>query len=849
MTAPQRSCILNVDDYGASRDAASNLLREAGFDVIEAASGGEALRLAGSMHPQLVLLDVKLPDLSGYEVCGQLKADPETSSIPILMVSGHFDQGHDKVRGLNSGADGYLVKPVEAAELIATIRALLRMRAAEAARFESEARFRSVADNAPVMIWMAGPDKSYTFFNERWLDFTGRTLNHQLNQSWTEGIHPEDRERYRLAYDAAFEEHHEFSVEYRLRHYTSEYRWIMDKGIPRFAPDGTFIGFIGSCIDITERRETDTERAELLAREQAAREEAESYSRMLQRLQSVTDIALSHMSLDALLTEMLGRICELLETQSAAIMLADKDGKSLVVRAAVGLEREAATEVSLPFGRGIRGRIAATRKPFIVDDLSKNKIVSPLLREKYRAFIGAPLLIDDRLVGVIHAATITPRHFTADDLKLLQLVAERAALAIEQTRLYEAEQSARREAEMANRIKDEFLATVSHELRAPLTAILGWVRLLREGHLDAGDADRAMETIERSARTQNRIINDLLDVSNIITGKLRLNVRPIEPVPVIESAVEALRPAAEAKAINLEMSLDEAVGPISADSDRLQEIVWNLVSNAIRFTPKGGSVQLRLQRESSDIEIIVSDTGAGISSEFLPYVFDRFRQGDSSSTRRQGGLGLGLAIVRHLVELHGGTVRAESAGEDQGATFTVKLPLMIARDERKSPVIESDPELECPPELESLRVLVVDDDPDARALIRTMFDQCGAEVRTAASAREALEIFMREGGWQPELLVSDIEMPETDGYSLIRNVRKLEAKRGGRPVAAMALTAYGRVDDRLRALSAGFQMHMVKPVESIELLAVAASLTGRLGKKASNDKRALNSSCELRKQM
>jgi signal transduction histidine kinase/CheY-like chemotaxis protein len=481
----------------------------------------------------------------------------------------------------------------------------------------------------------------------------------------------------------------------------------------------------------------------------------------------------------------------------------------------------------------VAGRIAESREPLVIEDLSQFEVVSSILRQTARSVIGVPLMIEDRVIGVIHVDTVETRRFSENDLKLLQLAADRVAVAIERARLYEAEQRARLEAESANRMKDEFLATVSHELRSPLNSILGWVSLMREGKLDEEAEARALETVERSARAQNRIISDLLDVSRIISGQLRLNMRPLEPASVIEAAVEAVRPAAEAKSVQLHVVLDSDAGPISGDSDRLQQIVWNLVSNAIKFTERGGSAQVRLERVGSEIEIIVSDTGIGIDPEFIPFVFDRFRQEDSSSTRKQGGLGLGLAIVRHLVELHGGTVHAESEGDGKGATFVVTLPLMISRsaeagEQRTHPTVPLDGlTLERPTQLVGLRALVVDDDPNARDLVSAILAECEAEVKTAASAAEALAILGDRSEWQPDVLILDIEMSDVDGYELMRRVRKLPAERGGR-VPAVALTAYARVEDRMKALSAGFQMHVPKPVEPAELLTVLASVTGRL---------------------
>jgi len=389
---------------------------------------------------------------------------------------------------------------------------------------------------------------------------------------------------------------------------------------------------------------------------------------------------------------------------------------------------------------------------------------------------------------------------------------------------------ARLQAEQANRLKDEFLATLSHELRTPLNAILGWSQMLQTHNLGESEAKKALATIERNARAQNQLIDDLLDVSRIITGKLRLDVRAVDLSSIITLAIDAARPGADAKNIRLQPLLDPQAGPISGDSDRLQQIIWNLLSNAIKFTPKGGRVQVRLERVNSHVEIVISDTGAGIEPEFLPHVFDRFRQSDGSMTRRHGGLGLGLAIVRQLVELHGGTVSVSSGGEGQGATFTVNLPLLPVRREPLSDVPRVHPKAEigggmdCPPELSDLRVLLVDDEADSRDLLNLVLNSCGARVTTVSSAAEAFETAKRE---KFDVIVSDIGMPEEDGFSLIAKIRSLTNEQGGN-TPAIALTAYARAEDRVQALRSGFQMHVAKPVEPSELVTVVANLAGRM---------------------
>ena len=408
----------------------------------------------------------------------------------------------------------------------------------------------------------------------------------------------------------------------------------------------------------------------------------------------------------------------------------------------------------------------------------------------------------------------------------------------ERVRLLAAEQEARAAAEAANRSKDEFLATLSHELRTPLNAILGWAQLLRVGALPADETSQGLETIERNAKAQAQLVDDLLDLSRIIAGKVRVEVGPVDLVAVVEGALDSVRPAADAKGIAVIPVLDAHAGPVVGDANRLQQVAWNLLSNAIKFTPRGGRVDVWLCGTESDAELTVSDNGTGIRREFLPHVFDRLRQADGSTTRRHGGLGLGLAIVRHLVELHGGTVSAFSEGEGRGSSFTVRLPLstgprrFIGRHVLSEPGTESVPPGGAPiapsahtRSLEGAKVLVVDDEPDAREIVQVSLEQRGATVSTAASAAEAL-VAMRGAGGPPDVLLSDIGMAGEDGYSLIGQVRQLSDVDGGN-VPAVALTAYARDEDRTRALDAGFQEHVSKPVEPAHLAAVVARLLNK----------------------
>jgi len=644
--------ILNVEDYAPSREASSELLRLEGFAVFEAATGGEALELVARVRPQLVLLDVKLPDISGHEVCRRLKADDAT--MPILQISASLASSQDRVRGLESGADAYLVKPVEPEELIATIRALLRMREAEEARRETEQRYELLFESSSLPTWICDLE-SFQF----------------------------------LAVNQAALKHYEYSRDEFLTMSLRDIQPVED--LP--AVDGDIFKVPRAFPNASEWRHT-------------------------------------------------------------------KKGGMII-------------EVEV---------------------------------------IWHELLYLGRRAALVLAKDITDRKHAEE----------------ERERLLDMEQKARGEAEAANRTKDEFLATVSHELRAPLNAMLGWAQILRSTRVDDKTLAHAIEIIERSARTQSRLIEDLLDTARIVSGKLRLDIQPVDLASLIENAVEVLRPASEAKRIDIRLELNAGREVITGDPDRLQQVVWNILSNAIKFTEKGGRVEVRLERADPHVRVTVSDTGRGISPEYLPFIFDRFHQADTSSARRSTGLGLGLSLVRHLVELHGGTVYAKSPGEGLGATFVIDLPLraVLPQSSDGEPPVFGGVGVLGAPSLDGVWALVVDDEADARELVATLLHQCGAKVTAVASAADALAV-LQAGDHErpPDVLVSDVSMPEVDGYELIRRIRELAPEMGGR-IPAVALTAYGRSIDRIHALSSGFQMHMPKPVEPAELATVVASLTG-----------------------
>jgi len=437
------------------------------------------------------------------------------------------------------------------------------------------------------------------------------------------------------------------------------------------------------------------------------------------------------------------------------------------------------------------------------------------------SYLCLPLTVHGRTIGALTFATAeSERHYDDDGIRIAQDAAARTALAYDNARAYEQLQA-------ANQLKDEFLATLSHELRTPLNAILGYARMLRSGILKAERHSLALETVERNATTLTQMVEDVLDVSRIAAGKIRLHIQPVDLAPVVRDALATVAPAAEAKGVRLQSVVEPDVGHVSGDPDRLQQVIWNLLSNAVKFTPRDGRVQLRLQRVNSHVELSVSDTGIGIREEFVPHLFERFRQGDSTTTRAHGGLGLGLAIARRIVELHGGRIEAFSPGEGKGATFRVALPVMIVHhdvpgERRVHPRVPSrDAAVEFPA-LPNIVVLVVDDDPDALSLVREILESAGARVRTAASATDALESIAAE---PPDVLVSDLGMPAIDGFELIRRIRQMAG--AARDLPAAALTAYARSEDRAKTLRSGFEMHLAKPIDPSELIAAVASLARR----------------------
>ncbi len=644
MTAAERLRILNVDDYGPARYARTKLLQQAGFDVVEADTGAAALRQAIQARPHVVLLDVKLPDVDGYEVCRRLKADPATAPIPVLHLSAAHRTAGDHARGLDAGADGFLVEPVAPEVLLATVRSVARTRRAEDAVRAAARQWQLTFDAISDAVCLLGPG--------------GRILRH----------------------------------------------------------NAVFAALAG-------------DNEELIGRDGA-------------------DVA--------------GRVLRYPATELRALLRSDR--------------------------RAVREFLVGPRWL---------QLVTEVVRDEAGRLEGGLLILTD--------------------------ISERKRVDSMKAELLRMEQQARLGAEASNRAKDEFLAVLSHELRTPLTAMLGWIRMLAVGDLDGGATAHAIEVIERNTRLQAQIVEDLLDVSRIIAGKMMLEIHEVVPSVVLRAAVDGVGAAAETKGIEIALDIRADVEVVRGDGGRLLQVFSNLLSNAVKFTPAGGRIVVVASREGDGLRVAVTDSGRGIDPALLPYVFEPFRQAEGASRRTHTGLGLGLAIVRHLVELHGGHADASSPGLGQGSTFTVWLPAEPPGVADARAALRSD--VPAPAEIASLhgvRLLVVEDDADTREVVRLILRESGADVVGVGSASAALDVIQIA---PPDVLISDIGLADRDGYDLIRTVRQLPGGRGGVP--AIALSAFARESDRLEALRAGYDRHVPKPVEPRSLRSAIVDLLAR----------------------
>ncbi|OYD95066.1 hybrid sensor histidine kinase/response regulator [Nostoc sp. 'Peltigera membranacea cyanobiont' 213] len=663
--------ILLVDDKLENLLALEAILEKLGENLVRATSGEEALRCLLHQDFAVILLDVQMPGMDGFETATLIRNRGRSRHTPIIFLTAFSTSDQMLFKGYALGAVDYLLKPLDPNILTSKVTVFVELfKKTEAVKQQtaqlvavngslrqSEERLRSLSTCSPVGIFEIDTEGGCRYTNPRYQAICGLKAAESLEKSWLESVHPEDREQAVASWSSYIYYGRDYSEEFRFQTAQGIVRWVQVRSSPMLSGQGELLGYVGTLEDITERKQAEEVRAQVIR-----------------------------------------------------------------------------------------------------------------------------------------------------------------------------EQTARQEAEAANRMKDEFLAVLSHELRTPLTSMLGWSKILRSKKLDDKATSRALEAIERNAISQMQLIEDILDVSRIIRGQLRLNVSAVNLISVMEAALEAVRPLADPKEILLNTMLDTSVGSVYGDPARLQQIVWNLLTNAIKFTPKGGRVEVNLsvvwgeeqQTTKKYAQIKVIDTGIGISSEFLPKVFERFRQADSTTTRSHNGLGLGLAIVRHLVELHKGTIFAQSLGTGQGATFTVKLPLLQDnrgnRGNREATGEISSSVASTP--LAGLRVLVVDDEADTRNFLSFMFEEYGAFAIAVASVDEALAVLEQA---KADILISDIGMSEQDGYTLIRKLRSLEPEKGG-CIPAIALTAYTREEDRLKALSAGFQQHLSKPIDPTKLIAMVANV-------------------------
>ena len=683
-------------------------------------------------------------------------------------------------------------------------------------------RFRQLTLATTQIVWTTDPRGVVLEDSGSWRAFTGTSLLGSGNEAWVHSVHPDDREPLSARWQQALQTSQPFAAEVRLRRVDGQFRHCSVRVVPVRDPDGTVREWVGVHEDIHERRMA----AQVLLEE---RETIGALNRLGPTLAAELDLKTLVQSVTDAATDLTGAAFG-----AFFYNLIDARGESYTLYTLSGVSKDSFEQFPLPRATELFGPTFRGEAVIRIDDVRKDPRYGtqgphhgmPPGHLPVVSYLATPVKNrEGKVLGGLFFGHPDAGVFTERSEQLVVGLAAQAAVAMDNAHLFELIVREKQRVEEANRAKDEFLSVVSHELRTPLSAILGWARIARSTTLTPEKHARALETIERNARSQAQLIEDLLDISRIITGKLRLEVRPMLPAPAIEAALESIRPAAEAKGLRLKAVLDPNAGPVSGDPDRLQQVVWNLLSNSVRYTPRGGWVQVELAKVHSSVEICVADSGEGIAEEFLPHVFERFRQADSSSTRQHGGLGLGLSIVRHLVELHGGTIEAASEGKGKGAIFRLKLPLSALRvDPREREVAvpgpSEPPTLVCPQELMGARILVVDDEPDARELLRTVFEGCGAKVTVASSASEALhQLEAQRFG----VLVSDIGMPGEDGFSLIRRVRALTPAPSA-SVPAIALTAYARLEDRTRALLCGFSVHAAKPIEPAELVVMVAAL-------------------------
>jgi PAS domain S-box-containing protein len=730
---------------------------------------------------------------------------------------------NDVMPAATEADDALLVTAQSAHEELLSARETLR---------QSQLELRALADSMPQLAWIAEQDGTMIWYNQRWYDYTGTSPEQMAASGWHDVYAPDCVAAMEAHWDQCRLSGEPLELEVPIRSAEGEFRWFLTRANPVRSSNGKVLRWFGTCTDVDQ-----VKRAQEALRDETA---------VLELVNRTGTALASTRDLHPLLQELTDAATSISGARFGAFFYqsVDDHGVAMILHTLSSGAPDAFASFGAPrasalLGPSMRGEGPVRSDDLLTDPRYNNAATGaeqgaapgePLVR----SYLAVPVALSSgAVIGCLFFGHPEPEMFTERTERIIGGIAAQAAIAIDNARLYEAsqqaaqerkvlldsERQARAEAERTSQMKDEFLATLSHELRTPLTAILGWAQVLRRGSRDQADLHRGLQTIERNARAQAQLIEDLLDMSSIASGKVKLEMLSLSPAAIAAAAIETVRPAAEAKHIHLHTDFEAAAGMVAGDANRLQQIIWNLLTNAIKFTPHDGAVTVGVRREGDQIAIFVRDTGIGIAPDFIHHVFERFRQADATTTRKHGGLGLGLSIVKHLVEQHGGTVSAESAGEGLGACFTVRLPRRAGKNEQPIHVAGNGAVANAH-DLSGLQVLVVDDEDDARELIKRILNDCNADVLTAATATEALTLLKHA---RPDLMVSDLGMPEVDGYGLLDRIRALGPAHGGN-LPAIALTAFARSEDRVRALSSGFLAHISKPVEPSELISKVAAM-------------------------
>jgi PAS domain S-box-containing protein len=686
---------------------------------------------------------------------------------------------------------------------------------------QSQLELRALANSMPQLAWIAEQDGTMIWYNQRWYDYTGTSPEQMAAGAWRDVYAPECLDPMAQLWEQCRASGAPFELEVPIRSADGEFRWFLTRANPVRSSNGLILRWFGTCTDVDQ-----VKRAQEALRDETA---------VLELVNRTGTALASTRDLHPLLQELTDAATSISGARFGAFFHQglDGDGAAALLHTLSSGAPAGFASFGEPRAAALLGPNTGGKAPVRSDDLQAEGRQTAPGQPPVRSYLAVPVALSSgTVIGCLCFGHPEPDMFSERTERIIGGVAAQAAIAIDNARLYQAtqqaaeerkvlldsERQARAEAERTSQMKDEFLATLSHELRTPLTAILGWAQVLRRGSRDQADLHRGLQTIERNARAQAQLIEDLLDMSSIASGKVQLEMLSLSPSTIAAAAIETVRPAAQAKHIRLQTEFEALAGMVAGDANRLQQIIWNLLTNAIKFTPHGGMVTIGVRREGDQVAIFVRDTGIGIAPGFIAHVFERFRQADATTTRQHGGLGLGLSIVKHLVEQHGGTVSAESAGEGLGACFTVRLPRRTGKNEAAAGA-DGLPSA-ATHDLSGLQVLVVDDEDDARELIKRILNDCNADVLTAATATEALSLLQHA---RPDLMVSDLGMPEVDGYGLLDRIRALGPAHGG-DLPAIALTAFARSEDRMRALSSGFMAHISKPVEPSELIAKVAAM-------------------------